>query len=120
VGHVPLPARSKPEYNQINEEPIFAPRPLHFRFFKCAARFVALKGREDNFAALASNGHLYVWGLNARPLLAPNIQLPAAWQGSHIYEPVLQTDLLPHRVRDFSVEINSLSVILAGGEEPEE
>lgn len=103
VGHVPLPARSKPEYNQINEEPIFLPRPLAFRFFKCRARFIALRGREDNFAALASTGQLYVWGLSARGLLADDIQLPSAWRGNHVYEPVLQTDFLPHRVRDFSV-----------------
>jgi hypothetical protein len=121
VGHVPLPTRRKPEYNQLNEEPIFHPRPLAFRFFRCRARFVALKGRDDNFAALASSGQLYVWGLSARGLLAEDIQLPAAWRGSHVYEPVLQTDLLPHRVRDFSVEASSLSVILTGGEEePEE
>jgi hypothetical protein len=121
VGHVPLPAHSKPEYNQINEEPIFQPRPLAFRFFRCQARFVALKGREDNFAALASTGQLYVWGLNARGLLSGDIQLPAAWRGNHVYEPVLQSDLLPHRVRDFSVEAGSLSVILTSGDdEPEE
>jgi hypothetical protein len=121
VGHVRLSRHSKAEYNQINEEPIFAPRPLDFRFFRCSARFVALKGRENNFAALASTGELYVWGLNARHLLAPNIQLPSAWQGNHVYEPVLQTDLLAYRVRDFSIEVGYLSVILgAGEEEPEE
>lgn len=85
MGHVRECALSKPECNRINEEPIFHPRPLSFRFFRCQARFVALKGRDNNFAALASDARLYVWGLNARPLLAPNIQLPPEWQGNHVY-----------------------------------
>ena len=47
---------SKKDVNEINQEPIFKPRPLKFQYFNCKAKFVALKGRENNFAALSSSG----------------------------------------------------------------
>ena len=71
-----------------------------------------MKGRDNNFAALSSAGELYVWGLTAKNLLDPNIELPSSWQGSYIYEPVLQTDLLNCKIIDFAIEISYISVIL--------
>ena len=35
----------KKEVNEINQEPIFKPRPLKFKFFRCDAKFVSLKGK---------------------------------------------------------------------------
>lgn len=104
------------EFNEINEEPIFKPRELDFRFFNCTAKFVSLKGRDNNFAALSSTNQLYVWGLNAKQLLSPSIILPSSWQGCYIYEPVLQTDLIGCKIIDFTIEMEYIGVIL-GNEE---
>jgi hypothetical protein len=45
MGHVRYFLCSKKEVNEINEEPIFKPRPLTLKYYRCNAKFIALKGK---------------------------------------------------------------------------
>lgn len=43
-------------------------------------------------------------------MLNSKMNLPSAWKGNYIYEPVLLTDLIDHKILDFSVEMNFIAV----------
>ena len=79
---------------------------------------MALKGKENNFAALSSSGELYVWGSTAKKLISKDLLLPATWKGNYLFEPVLQTEFVGCHIHDFSIDTGFLMVIAgrAGGD----